>query len=96
MFPPGSARPGPRPSRRPVPPATRRGLRPYTITGYDASAHMSEETRQTSRTAALGMIRSVVFGLILLTVITFALPVILRPVRLMALLSMFEVECTDV
>ncbi len=48
----------------------------YTITGYDASAHMSEETRQASRTAAIGMIMSVVasvvFGFILLVAITFA------------------------
>jgi amino acid transporter len=48
----------------------------YTVTGYDASAHMSEETRQASRTAAIGMIMSVVasviFGFILLVAITFA------------------------
>ncbi|OLT01059.1 hypothetical protein BJF90_33315 [Pseudonocardia sp. CNS-004] len=50
----------------------------YTITGYDASAHMSEETRQASRTAALGMVMavvaSVVFGFILLVAVTFAVP----------------------
>jgi len=50
----------------------------YTITGYDASAHMSEETRSASRSAAIGMIMSVVvsvlFGFILLTAITFAIP----------------------
>jgi amino acid transporter len=50
----------------------------YTITGYDASAHMSEETRQASRAAALGMVMSVVasvfFGFILLVAITFAVP----------------------
>jgi amino acid transporter len=28
----------------------------YTITAYDASAHMSEETRQASRSAAIGMV----------------------------------------
>jgi amino acid transporter len=48
----------------------------YTITGYDASAHMSEETRQASRSAALGMVMSVVasvfFGFILLLAVTFA------------------------
>jgi amino acid transporter len=48
----------------------------YTITGYDASAHMSEETRQASRAAALGMVMSVVvsvvFGFILLVAVTFA------------------------
>ena len=50
----------------------------YTITGYDASAHMSEETRQASRSAALGMVMSVVasvvFGFILLVAVTFAVP----------------------
>jgi amino acid transporter len=50
----------------------------YTITGYDASAHMSEETRQASRGAAWGIVMSVVvsviFGFILLTAVTFALP----------------------
>jgi amino acid transporter len=50
----------------------------YTITGYDASAHMSEETRQASRTAALGMVMavvvSVVFGFVLLVAVTFAVP----------------------
>jgi amino acid transporter len=50
----------------------------YTITGYDASAHMSEETRGASRATALGMIgavvASVVFGFILLVAVTFAVP----------------------
>ncbi len=50
----------------------------YTITGYDASAHMSEETRQASRTAAWGMVMavvmSVIFGFILLVAVTFAVP----------------------
>jgi amino acid transporter len=50
----------------------------YTITGYDASAHLSEETRQASRGAAIGMVMSVVvsviFGFILLTAVTFAIP----------------------
>jgi hypothetical protein len=48
----------------------------YTYTGYDASAHMSEETRQASRAAALGVVMSVVmsviFGFILLVAVTFA------------------------
>jgi amino acid transporter len=48
----------------------------YTITGYDASAHMSEETRLASRAAAWGMVMSVVvsvvFGFILLVAVTFA------------------------
>jgi amino acid transporter len=50
----------------------------YTITGYDASAHMSEETRNASRTAAIGMVMSVVvsviFGFLLLLAVTFAIP----------------------
>jgi amino acid transporter len=50
----------------------------YTITGYDASAHMSEETRAASRASALGMVMSVVasvvFGFILLVAVTFAVP----------------------
>jgi amino acid transporter len=50
----------------------------YTITGFDASAHMSEETRQASRGAAWGIVMSVavsvLFGFILLTAVTFALP----------------------
>jgi amino acid transporter len=50
----------------------------YTITGYDASAHMSEETRQASIGAAWGIVMSVVvsviFGFILLVAVTFAIP----------------------
>ena len=50
----------------------------YTITGYDASAHMSEETRGASSAAAWGMVMSVVvsviFGFILLVAVTFAVP----------------------
>ncbi|HEY2073653.1 MAG TPA: amino acid permease [Gaiellaceae bacterium] len=50
----------------------------YTYTGYDASAHMSEETRQASRSAAIGVVMSVVmsviFGFILLVAVTFAVP----------------------
>jgi amino acid transporter len=50
----------------------------YTITGYDASAHMSEETQNASRSAAIGMVMSVVvsvvFGFILLVAVTFAIP----------------------
>ena len=53
-------------------------LSAYTITGYDASAHMSEETRQASRSAAVGMVMSVVasvfFGFLLLVAVTFAVP----------------------
>jgi amino acid transporter len=50
----------------------------YTITGYDASAHMSEETRQASLGAAWGIVMSVVvsviFGFVLLLAVTFAIP----------------------
>jgi amino acid transporter len=50
----------------------------YTITGYDASAHMAEETKSASRSAAVGMVMSVVmsviFGWILLLAVTFAVP----------------------
>ena len=50
----------------------------YTITGFDASAHMAEETNQASRMAAVGMVMSVVasvvFGWILLLAVTFAVP----------------------
>src|SRR5437660_1232485 len=50
----------------------------YTYTGYDASAHMSEETRSASRAAALGVVMSVVvsvvFGFVLLVAVTYAVP----------------------
>jgi amino acid transporter len=50
----------------------------YTITGFDASAHLAEETRAASRTAAVGMymsvVASVIFGFILLVAVTFAIP----------------------
>jgi amino acid transporter len=50
----------------------------YTMTGYDASAHVAEETHQASRSAAVGMYMSVVasaiFGFILLVSVTRALP----------------------
>src|SRR5438067_8110663 len=49
----------------------------YTYTGYDASAHMSEETREASRAAARGVIMSIVvsavFGYILALGVTFAI-----------------------
>jgi len=49
----------------------------YTYTGYDASAHMSEETQQASRTAAKGVISSVIVsaiaGYILIMALTFAI-----------------------
>lgn len=50
----------------------------YTITGFDASAHMAEETHQASRMAAVGMymsvVVSVIFGFILLVAVTLAVP----------------------
>ena len=50
----------------------------YTITGFDASAHLAEETNNASRMAAVGMymsvVASVVFGWILLLAVTFAIP----------------------
>jgi amino acid transporter len=50
----------------------------YTITGYDASAHMSEETKDAARAAAWGIVMSVVvsviFGFALLVAVTFAIP----------------------
>src|SRR5262249_8735939 len=53
-------------------------LAQYTITGYDASAHMSEETRRASIGGAWGMVMSVVvsvvFGFILLVAVTFVIP----------------------
>ena len=53
-------------------------LSQYTITGFDASAHMAEETQKASRMAAVGMymavVASVVFGWILLLAVTFAIP----------------------
>src|SRR3954447_8642814 len=49
----------------------------YTYTGYDASAHMSEETHNASRSAARGVIMSIVvsaiFGYILALGVTFAI-----------------------
>ena len=53
-------------------------LSQYTITGFDASAHMAEETQAASRMAAVGMYMAVVvsalFGWILLIAVTFAIP----------------------
>ena len=54
------------------------GMAQYTLTGYDASAHMAEETHKASRSAAVGMVWavvvSVIAGFVLLTAITFAIP----------------------
>ena len=50
----------------------------YTITGFDASAHLAEETHNASRMAAVGMymsvVASVIFGWILLIAVTAAIP----------------------
>ncbi len=50
----------------------------YTITGYDASAHVSEETHNAAEAAPRGVYRSVIYsaiaGYILLLAITFAVP----------------------
>jgi amino acid transporter len=50
----------------------------YTFTGYDASAHVSEETRQANIQAAKGIVRSIwvslIAGFILLVGVSFALP----------------------
>src|SRR5215471_12150048 len=54
------------------------GMAQYTLVGYDASAHMAEETHEASRSAAVGMIMAVVVaviaGFVLLLAITFAIP----------------------
>ncbi|MEJ3653036.1 amino acid permease [Actinomycetes bacterium KLBMP 9759] len=50
----------------------------YTFTGYDASAHLSEETRSAARMTPWGLVMSVavsvVYGFVLLVAITFAVP----------------------
>jgi amino acid permease (GABA permease) len=50
----------------------------YTFTGYDASAHMSEETHNADLAAPRGIISSIVVslvaGFVLIVAITFALP----------------------
>ncbi len=52
-------------------------LAQYTFTGYDASAHMTEETRQASRSGPRGIVMSILISLIagwiLLIGITFAI-----------------------
>ena len=49
----------------------------YTYTGYDASAHLSEETREASKSAAQGVVRSVwvsaIAGYVLIMAFTFAI-----------------------
>jgi amino acid transporter len=53
-------------------------LTQYTITGFDASAHLSEETTDAATTAAKGIWQSIFYsalgGYILLLAVTFAIP----------------------
>jgi len=53
-------------------------LTQYTITGFDACAHLSEETEQASKAAAKGIWRSIFYsvlgGYILLLCVVFAIP----------------------
>jgi amino acid transporter len=53
-------------------------LTQYTITGFDASAHLSEETGQAAKAAAKGIWRSIFYsglgGYILLLCVVFAIP----------------------
>ncbi|QNK81246.1 amino acid permease [Nakamurella sp. PAMC28650] len=53
-------------------------LTQYTITGYDASAHLSEETKGASNAAAKGIWQSILYsaigGWVLLVVFLFAVP----------------------
>ncbi|KAI9666248.1 MAG: hypothetical protein M1821_004183 [Bathelium mastoideum] len=52
-------------------------LSQYTITGYDASAHMSEESRDAARSAPIGVLTSIgcsaVFGFFLLLCLLFSI-----------------------
>src|SRR3954465_10540635 len=53
-------------------------LTQYTITGFDASAHLSEETGEASKAAAKGIWRSILYsvlgGYVLLLCVVFAIP----------------------
>lgn len=53
-------------------------LTQYTITGFDASAHLSEETSSASKAAAKGIWQSILYsvigGYVLLLAVTFAIP----------------------
>jgi amino acid transporter len=53
-------------------------LTQYTITGFDASVHLSEETQGAARSAARGLWQSIFYsavgGYILLLAVTFAIP----------------------
>jgi amino acid transporter len=49
----------------------------YTITGFDASAHLSEETRNAARSAPIGVLTSIgvsfVFGFFLILCLLFSI-----------------------
>lgn len=53
-------------------------LTQYTITGFDASVHLSEETQGAAKTAAKGIWQSILYsaigGYVLLLAVTFAIP----------------------
>ncbi|WP_395657957.1 amino acid permease [Nocardioides sp.] len=53
-------------------------LTQYTITGFDASVHLSEETQGAAKSAAQGLWRSIFYsavgGYVLLLAVTFAIP----------------------
>jgi len=55
-------------------------LTQYTITGFDASVHLSEETQGAARTAARGIWQSIFYsavgGYLLLLAVTFAIPTV--------------------
>ncbi len=61
-------------------------LTQYTITGFDASVHLSEETQGAARSAARGIWQSIFYsavgGYILLLAVTFAIPKVERRTRL--------------
>ncbi|CAM3731104.1 amino acid permease [Smaragdicoccus niigatensis] len=50
----------------------------YTFTGYDASAHLSEETKGAARAAAWGVVHTIIVsaiaGYVLILAVTFAIP----------------------
>jgi amino acid transporter len=56
----------------------------YTFTGYDASAHVSEETKQANVQAAKGIVRSIwvsmIAGFILLAGVSYAIPHFTHPI----------------
>ena len=57
----------------------------YTFTGYDASAHVSEETKSANVQAAKGIVRSIwvslIAGFILLVGVSYAIPNFSHPIK---------------